>query len=156
MKDSIVDLEKKFKRFHERERVSSAPESYTSRPIRQEYHPVIPQFNPVEWKDFRALLFRKNAPAETYAIDILVGEPRFGDSDSLLAQPVSESAQIVKLKKSSLVCTEYDGPLPERIRINSKPLIRILEKIRFGPVSPDLNPVLISAHSGRWCIMRNN
>jgi hypothetical protein len=36
---------------------------------------VMPKFNPVEWKDFRALHFQDLKAVDTYAIDILVGEP---------------------------------------------------------------------------------
>jgi hypothetical protein len=61
----------------------------------------------------------------------------------MLGQESGVPTAVVKPKKSLLVCTQYDGPLPERIRINSIPLIRILEKVHPKVISRRDEPVLL-------------
>jgi hypothetical protein len=50
---------------------------------------------------------------------------------------------VVKPKKSLLACTQYDSPLPERIRINPIPLTRILEKVHGKIISRGDKPALL-------------
>jgi hypothetical protein len=114
-------------------------------PILVRENVVIPNFNPVEWKDFRALHFQDLEYVDTYAIDILVGEPTISDYDPLLmlGQESGVPPAVVKPKKSLLACTQYDGPLPERIRINSVPLIQLLNRVHSRTISIRDGPVLL-------------
>lgn len=115
----------------------------------------IPKLNRVEWKAFKSL--QPPALKETYAIDVLVGEPvitfgpmfprgRYSKLAFKISQEVMNASDDTKTRDRTRTkpLAAGQGPLPERIRINSKPVIKILEKIHGEKISnSDREPILI-------------
>ncbi|THV50080.1 hypothetical protein BGAL_0166g00220 [Botrytis galanthina] len=117
---------------------------------------VIPKLNPVEWKNF------KQAPSPSnniYAIDVLVGEPDItsegnqyrsrqrmqADSGGSLRE-VGYSEQRTTSQPSAKTPVAGQEALPERIRINSEYVIKILGDMDESEVRyvPQINaPVLL-------------
>lgn len=106
----------------------------------ERYHRTIPQLHYEQWSDFKNKLQR---PEKTYAIEVLTGgakyyyqqheeerkgKQRMEDHSNDRDKPTSE-----KTMKST--------QLPERIRINSKPIIMIMN--RFDPVYNTEQPLVI-------------
>ncbi|KAI9729594.1 MAG: hypothetical protein M1834_006790 [Cirrosporium novae-zelandiae] len=153
MEDRVSALEGKHRCFSPEggsEKTDSQPERI----------PRIPQLNRVKWANFKA---KRSAPEEQYkvcAIDVLVGEAvinqdlrrRSGmvNTDVCFA-PLSPNsgatAPTLDMAKDTKNITKLtireQCRLPERIRINSLPLIRILEKIHKGTIIPTDCPFLI-------------
>lgn len=84
---------------------------------------AIPELNCVTWPTFRSLAIHNKGLSFRYrphhAVDVLIGEPRLYHERQKIFAPVSEAL-------------EKDEPIkefPERIRINSRPLILILCKL---------------------------
>ncbi|KAH8745241.1 hypothetical protein BGZ57DRAFT_975572 [Hyaloscypha finlandica] len=111
-------------------------------------HIEIPDLNLVRWLSFRLCL--SNAPADSFAIDVLDGEPeisferpRFYSmwSHSKAAETVRPRANMIKT--SEQVQDRGQKPISERIRINSKHILRILSKIRGEPLTSDDDSPLV-------------
>lgn len=98
-------------------------------------HIEIPDLNLVRWEDFRLCLF--NPPAESFAIDVLDGEPdisfelprhsRWGNTNTM--QTVRLRSKMSKISDQLQISGQK--PISERIRINSKHILKILSEI-FG------------------------
>jgi hypothetical protein len=106
-----------------------------------------PQLNYVTWEAFQACLEQE----ESSAIDVLVGEPKsIAELDSFWRggslgiketnAPITMSG--VGCRIEGMASITGREPLPERIRINSKPIIRILSKIHQSNISPRGEPVI--------------
>ncbi|KAF2253002.1 hypothetical protein BU26DRAFT_587758 [Trematosphaeria pertusa] len=103
------------------EKRDPSPETPKSVPKRL---PAIPKVNLVSWVDFKNLRDRKEPH---HAVDILRGEP-------LLFHQRQKQIVDMETMKNGLDPASASGPLqlssiPERIRINSLPLLRIVQKI---------------------------
>jgi uncharacterized protein DUF7025 len=98
---------------------------------------VVPQMNFVEWDQFKNLHGHKGAEkGDSFAIDILIGEPVL---DFKLPSWFSKSRPTTKHSPAA-----GRLPLPERIRINSKQLLRILAEIHGSDLcSKDESVVII-------------
>ncbi|KAM0309925.1 hypothetical protein ACHAO8_008607 [Botrytis cinerea] len=115
---------------------------------------LIPKLNPVEWKNFKPI----PSPLDgVYTIDVLIGEPNItfastryrrqqgmqaSRGDSL--REVGYSDQKTTSQPSGKTPAVGQTALPERIRINSQYIIRILSKICRSDFSDSSNsPVLL-------------
>jgi len=87
-----------------------------------------PALNRVAWEDFRRI--RRPEP-HFFAIDVLIGEP-------LITSPFMERKVPTRLD-----LLPGQAPLPERIRINSVPIVRILEEIHDDTISDTDAPFVI-------------
>jgi hypothetical protein len=95
-----------------------------------------PQLNRVEWAMFTAqpgIPGSKVNPEDIFAIDVLEGDPviAFQYLWWRAKQSLERTAPVTKKKQ----LTPGQGPLPERIRINSRYILKVLEKIdrdKFG------------------------
>ncbi|KAK5634720.1 hypothetical protein RRF57_010433 [Xylaria bambusicola] len=92
---------------------------------------AVPELKWVEWADFREL---QRAPEkDSFAIDVLIGHPIIRDYSS--RYQIAEVAQD-GLQGGNKQQLPGQAPLPERIRIHSRPIRQILKKIHgsdFGP-----------------------
>ncbi|KAF2136546.1 uncharacterized protein K452DRAFT_237314 [Aplosporella prunicola CBS 121167] len=102
-----------------------------------------PELNPLEWSDFKRL--REVSEAESFAIDILLGEPKIdfglpsyskaGLRETLRGKQLNEKQHEKKATGKQTAMLTGQAPLPERIRIHSRQLLRILEKIHGSEIS---------------------
>ncbi|TEY79703.1 hypothetical protein BOTCAL_0042g00030 [Botryotinia calthae] len=106
---------------------------------------VIPKLNPVEWKNF------KQAPSpsdDIYTIDVLIGEPditsggtHYRSRQRMLANSSGSLREVGYCDQTTFSQPSAKAPvagqtaLPERIRINSKYIIKILSKICKSKIS---------------------
>ncbi|KAF7558199.1 hypothetical protein G7Z17_g13 [Cylindrodendrum hubeiense] len=118
----------------------------------------IPQLNRTSWAEFQRFVdvgYVGVLSPQRYAIDVLDGEPNItftiptwlGYRMRRHYPPIHSAAPKV-LSASERTTGGKDlppgqAPLPERIRINSRPLLRILSKIQGVTLSYDEKPVLI-------------
>ncbi|KAN0108720.1 hypothetical protein V8E51_008462 [Hyaloscypha variabilis] len=112
-----------------------------------------PELNFVGWADFRLCLLKN--PADSFAIDVLSGEPdvsferpiitMWSRTNSRYSLERGEVARAVlhRDQKSEAAPTRGQKPIPERIRINSRHILRILSKIRNEPLTEDHPLVMI-------------
>jgi len=105
--------------------------------------PAIPKLRRVEWEEFK---HKYSDETNDYAIEILVGEARYYhqriDDEKKMRQdqgkPLKQPSEVSE-KKSEPAPTDSKSPkeLPERMRINSKPILSILGQIdsedEWGP-----------------------
>ncbi|KAM0552669.1 hypothetical protein ACHAPJ_007766 [Fusarium lateritium] len=119
---------------------------------------IIPKLNRVPWVEFQERI-ELEEPEDQFAIDVLIGEPEvivdFGDryysttrryrygeeyeEDALAAEGMA-ARQRTTSGKTTL---RGQRPLPERIRINSRAILRILSKIFQEDLSENGNSVLM-------------
>ncbi|RYP33774.1 hypothetical protein DL767_004641 [Monosporascus sp. MG133] len=110
------------------------------------------QLNPVDWTNFR---LSPTVLRETFVIDVLTGEPAirfehprnniYSRSRRGFRRPISIPDEKPKLRKSAIPKQSSipgQAPLPERIRINSKYILKILETIDDQAFSGD-GPVVM-------------
>lgn len=112
-------------------------------------HIEIADLNFVRWVSFR--LRRSTAPPSSFAIDVLDGEPEISferpryynmwRSHTKAAETVRPHSNITKT--SELVQDRGQKPVSERIRINSKYILRILSKIRGETLTSDDDSPLV-------------
>jgi hypothetical protein len=110
---------------------------------------AVAKLNYVEWSVFTAL--RQNSESESFAIDVLKGEP-------IITFDYTVFWRHKKVKKSSpkkaaeakpaAASTKTDAkqkqlPVPERIRIHSKSILKILEDISGETLSASGDPVVM-------------
>lgn len=97
---------------------------------------TIPQLNPVPWETFYGLRSNAGDICSPFAIDVLVGDPEPEPSGKLyiaapwrgrLAAPPRSAAHHAKTPGKS--AAQGRTMLPERIRINSSAIVRILNRI---------------------------
>ena len=101
--------------------------------------PAIPQLHYVEWSEFKNKLMGEK---KTYAIEVLIGGAKYyhqrAEEERKNKQRLKENSkdriQLIADHKSS-------GTLPERIRINSKPIILIMNQI--DPMDRSEEPTVI-------------
>lgn len=112
----------------------------------------LPSLNVVEWYMFRAA--RSIKTDASFAIDVLTGEPKTSDTQRTLNIKETISAVDHETNTSGTdkpsstqdantkdnVKWNGQGPLPERIRINSKPIIDNLVKIHGKDLCPQQEP----------------
>ncbi|TGO15699.1 hypothetical protein BTUL_0037g00510 [Botrytis tulipae] len=115
---------------------------------------IVPKLNLVKWKNFKSSSSQLD---EIYAIDVLVGEPDItfeGDHDNIWDRTQANRGvsprkigyidQRTTSQPSAKPLVAGQAALPERIRINSKNVIRILSKIHGRNFSDGrTNPVLL-------------
>jgi hypothetical protein len=125
----------------------------------------IPELNRVPWKEFQDYL-ELEEDKERFAVDVLVGEPNvmldfssqeyvstleqlydeeYGEGsvgDEVITANTGATATNQR-KATGKNTSRKQGPLPERIRINSKSILKILGKIFQEDLSHDLEPVLM-------------
>ena len=129
MEDRVRDLERRPDTFENVREVEYAP------PVEIVRVPATPELNYVEWHDFKKLARRRLALKDHYAIDVLRGPPVYYHHQRKkgLASQTSEDIKVAN-----------DFPeLPERIRINSIPLLRILGTLLEEPYIGDLPIVML-------------
>jgi hypothetical protein len=102
-----------------------------------------PALNRVAWGDFKRMKrIPRTSEQDFFAIDVLMGEPvitsQFMNFEFHL-DPNSAERKI----PTRLQLLPGQAPLPERIRINSMPIIKILEKIHDDDISRQAAPVVI-------------
>lgn len=112
---------------------------------------AIPELNEVEWDEFKNLRWRKDekdekdaTPRTHYAIDVLRGNPVLYHQHrkSGKASKANDSTSVEHMEGSK----ETKGTIkdiPERIRINSVPLIRILSNVASGGWAADNRPIVV-------------
>ncbi|KAG5798511.1 hypothetical protein H9Q69_002453 [Fusarium xylarioides] len=107
---------------------------------------IVVRLNPLEWREFRAS--RKTLVGSTSLIDILVGEPQvrdqFFDHYRTKEKPTSHRSKTVEAHQTQkgenlapTVSSVGQAPLPERIRIHSKELIKTLRIIHGSDLSSE-------------------
>ena len=84
--------------------------------------PVRPELNYVDWDKFRTC----SGQRDRFAIDVLGAEP-----------------QVTSRREGSETRQAEQAPLPERIRINSKPIMKVLGKICPSGLSPLDRPMIL-------------
>ncbi|KAK5658406.1 hypothetical protein OQA88_2383 [Cercophora sp. LCS_1] len=98
-----------------------------------------PSLNPKDWALFTAA--RRSTLENSFAIDVLVGEPQIGRGGywgySSRAIPTKANANATKVESLSKQDPSGHGSLPERIRINSRQLIKTLSMIRGSELHPE-------------------
>jgi hypothetical protein len=111
-------------------------------------HFKIPDINLVPWLDFKLCLIK--APAKSFAIDVLDGEPdisferpRFYNrwSHAKKAETVRPRTNLTKM--SEKVQVRGQKPISERIRINSKHILKILSQIHGETLTLDNESPLV-------------
>ncbi|PMD44619.1 hypothetical protein L207DRAFT_454313 [Hyaloscypha variabilis F] len=136
---------------------AAAPELGTKQPESKEGAPLAifekPELNVVGWTDFRLCLLKN--PPDSFAIDVLSGEPDVSferptvtmwsrtNSRYSLERGEVTGAALHRDQKSEAAPTRGQKPIPERIRINSRHILRILSKIRDEPLTEDHPLVMI-------------
>ncbi|KAF5591404.1 TOB3 (member of AAA-ATPase family) [Fusarium pseudoanthophilum] len=126
---------------------------------------ITPMLNRVPWAEFQGPL-QVTGQFNKFAIDILVGEPevkvilpglryrtkvepvRLGfenkvDTPEAAANASSSSVAVNPRKPTGKPMSRGQGPLPERIRINSPIILRILSKIYQDDISTGFDPILM-------------
>ncbi|PNP58214.1 hypothetical protein FNYG_15132 [Fusarium nygamai] len=132
------------------------PQSKTGPPSRS-------VLNRVPWAEFQESLDVTDQ-SDRFAIDVLAGEPnvkitlpslpyrtrgeavRYGldDKADMSGGPANASSTAANLRKPfGRTFSRGQGPLPERIRINSTAILRILSKIFQEEISTNFEPVLM-------------
>lgn len=124
--------------------------------------PSTSMLNRVSWTEFQDSL-EVTDQANRFAIDVLVGEPnvkvtlpslryrtrgeaaKYGFDNRVdgTGATASSSAAANLRKPTGRTMSRGQGPLPERIRINSTPILRILSKIFQEEISTNFEPVLM-------------
>jgi hypothetical protein len=109
----------------------------------------MPKLNRVDWTTFKPI--RDRAGQNSFAIEVLIGKPIITYdfmANSRLRKDVRHTLEDdkgnerkVPAKQQQLVPGQ--APLPERIRIHSKPLLKNLEKIYGSEISSGDEPVVI-------------
>ncbi|RAL07134.1 uncharacterized protein BO97DRAFT_357173, partial [Aspergillus homomorphus CBS 101889] len=91
-----------------------------------------PQLNRVEWASFSASYHQMK---ETFTMDVLEGEPviSFMSYYRPRVSPRKEKAPVAKKRLSP----PGQGPMPERIRINSRQILKILQKLEPDSFTDD-------------------
>lgn len=101
------------------------------RPKEQASEFGIPTLNPLDWQSFTAA--KRLLTIASFAIDVLIGEPKIGRSTWPYhsARPKGHQAVAVAPKPEPVLKQHLTGqaPLPERIRIHSLQLIKVLSMI---------------------------
>ncbi|EFX02041.1 aaa family ATPase [Grosmannia clavigera kw1407] len=105
-----------------------------------------PKLNYVEWSRFSVL--RSIPERSSFAIDVLVGEPiiqfawtgYYGSNNSKRGRAKEDGTAASKSVKEKL---PGQGPLPERIRIHSTPILKILETISGKSLTLDDDTVVM-------------
>lgn len=97
----------------------------------------IPRLNRVEWKSFIRL-------ARDYTLDVLEGEPSmayvpYNNWGRKLSQPMDDNLSAAKKRQFA----PGQGPMPERIRINSRHIIEILQKLDLKSFGDEQEPVIM-------------
>ena len=144
-----------------REDIIVQPQSENEQTSIQEVIPTpptsaIPKMNYVEWALFKLCLAKEEK--ESFAIDVLKGEPvvtfdymtntwwskrnrRTGNStDKTKERDIPVKARRIQRQQP---LEPGQPPLPERIRIHSKHILKILEKIHGDALSSDDGPVVM-------------
>jgi hypothetical protein len=103
-----------------------------------------PQLNKVEWAMFIAqpgILGPKVNPEDIFAIDVLEGDPviAFQYLGWRARQSLERTGPVTKKKQ----LTPGQGPLPERIRINSRHILKVLEKIDRDKLGDEDGPLVM-------------
>ncbi|KAI9660707.1 MAG: hypothetical protein M1821_010059 [Bathelium mastoideum] len=131
----IARLEERLAALEKRE-PSPEPEIKVVSPARQ---PAIPSLNLVKWVEFKELSNKKRDLH--HAIDVLVGDPVLFHQRqkylSLAARP-----ELTKTSANEVTDLAVKG-FPERIRINSIPLLRILRNVTANNFDDDLERPLV-------------
>ncbi|SCV50664.1 related to TOB3 (member of AAA-ATPase family) [Fusarium fujikuroi] len=124
--------------------------------------PSTSMLNRVSWNEFQDSL-EVTDQANRFAIDVLVGEPNvkvtlpslryrtrgeaakygFDNRVDATGATASSSAAANLRKPTGRTMSRGQGPLPERIRINSTAILRILSKIFQEEISTNFEPVLM-------------
>ncbi|KAF5700452.1 AAA family ATPase [Fusarium globosum] len=124
--------------------------------------PSTSMLNRVSWTEFQDSL-EVTDQANRFAIDVLVGEPNvkvtlpslryrtrgeaakygFDNRVDATGATASSSAAANLRKPTGRTLSRGQGPLPERIRINSTAILRILSKIFQEEISTNFEPVLM-------------
>ncbi|KAI1053491.1 hypothetical protein LB506_012481 [Fusarium annulatum] len=124
--------------------------------------PSTSMLNRVSWTEFQDSL-EVTDQANRFAIDVLVGEPNvkvtlpslryrtrgeaakygFDNRVDATGATASSSAAANLRKPTGRTMSRGQGPLPERIRINSTAILRILSKIFQEEISTNFEPVLM-------------
>jgi hypothetical protein len=111
-------------------------------------HVKIPDINLVPWLDFKLCLLKE--PAESFAIDVLDGEPdisferpRYYNrwNHTKKAETVRPRTNVTKM--SEKVQLRGQKPISERIRINSKYILKILSQIHGETLTLDNDSPLV-------------
>jgi hypothetical protein len=137
--------------------VATAPATDLAEPESKEHTPPPifekPELNLVGWADFRLCLLKN--PTDSFAIDVLSGEPDVSferptitmwsrtNSPYSLKSGEAAGTALHRDQKSEAAPTRGQKPIPERIRINSRHILRILSKIRGEPLAEDSPLVMI-------------
>ncbi|CAJ0551548.1 Ff.00g114780.m01.CDS01 [Fusarium sp. VM40] len=101
----------------------------------KKYDTIAVNLNPLEWRDFK--VSRKTVERSSSLIDILIGEPQVLDqffdhyrTKTMKNKTITNRSKIVEghqsQKGEATVASDGRVPLPERIRIHSKELIKTL------------------------------
>jgi hypothetical protein len=111
-----------------------------------------PELNFVSWPDFRLCLLK--GPLDSFAIDVLQGEPDVSFERPIYTMWSRGNAQYSKsedtrkrptaTKTSTAAESRGQKPIAERIRINSKHILRILSKIRGEPLTEAERPLVMT------------
>ncbi|KAM0544546.1 hypothetical protein ACHAPJ_011763 [Fusarium lateritium] len=143
--------ERKAQAAQEREKAQEVDDDSTEK-ARTESPTVQPRLNPVEWGMFKAS--RKIVAGSSCVIDILVGEPQISNSifdyygkGRLKAKAVPLRSRVLEDDRTHKIEATVQGsghsassdgqvPLPERIRIHSKELIKTLSIIHGSEIGP--------------------
>lgn len=111
-----------------------------------------PKLNYVEWVEFKGI--RDKREKDSFAIDVLKGEPVivFVDTRNLFSSTKSlrhgKQAEITVERKGTVNLKHQvlpgQAPFPERIRINSSPIIKVLTQIYGTKLRPDeFTPIIM-------------
>lgn len=105
-------------------------------------HIEIPDLNLVRWIDFRLCLLK--APAESFAIDVLDGEPDISFERPFYynmwgrtKKPETVRPRANMTKPSEKTQVRGQTPISERIRIKSKHILKVLSKIHDESLTAD-------------------
>jgi hypothetical protein len=155
MEDRMRRVEKRLAALEAEGNVEPENNDEDTQSVTSEKSPVVPRVNPVPWANFKLDL--SLTPQEICAIDVLVEEPIIIRKSDRLGRPIASVAPGLPKQEASLALesegqekkeasassTTRVSAFPERIRINSIPIIRILEKIHGATLTDDDSPVLI-------------
>lgn len=107
---------------------------------------AVPKLNYVEWHVFKAI--RDNAEHDSYAIDVLKGEPVVTFDYSSYWRPKKlrqNRGKVEETMKSKTASSARQKQLivPERIRIHSYPILKILDGISSESLSSSGDPIVM-------------
>jgi hypothetical protein len=110
---------------------------------------AIPKLNYVEWSTFKALW--QNAERESFAIDVLKGEPvvTFDSTAFWRSKKTKQSRSKVHEAKATAASAKFDAkqkhpPVPERIRIHSRSILKILGGVSGETLSESGGPIVMT------------